>query len=906
MSNPKSTFFVFLVCLLSLSFNAQSQQPLPRPDLSRQSELTFKEILGTFDHWASDPLNLEQSGWKAYARYLEHQRSRTAADGSLPDPAIFLDEVTKISRQKMQAAGLKSGQAWSPVGPVERPQSMSSNPSHGMGRINCISFHPTDPNIYWVGVAQGGVWKTSDGGLSYTPLTDHLPILRVSDIAVNPVDPDNIYLALCDYAYIGVALDTDGRKRHTHYGLGVWKTNDGGINWEPTGLTYEQPELDATLIRRVLFHPSQPGKILAAGVSGIFISEDHGDTWTRMREEVIWDIEQDMNNGMVIYATTGRVRNAANAVEQMMKSVDFGATWTLLNTGWPTDNSMARTEIALTKEDSNYVYVVASDPAGGYYAFYRSTDAGQTWTTMHSWANDRLNILHHYDGNGTGGQGWYDLAIMVDGRNKERVFVGGINMWATADGGRSWQKCTHWVMSNGFTLHADHHQFKYNPLDDKYYACHDGGVDRTDQIIPGTDASGKWNTKWEERSNGMIITSFYRIGLSEMFPGYVIGGAQDNSTYYNRNGNWTNFIGGDGMDCMIHPDNPAIVWGSSQYGALVRSDDGGGSFRSIRPNTNENGGWTTPMAMDPDNPNRIFTGYGNVFRSENMGNSWTKISSFPNISGYGKPAIISALALCPTDPKSIYIAKRMHFPHIETTSVWVTRDGSRWTDVTEGLPNSLYFTSIAVDDSNGASAWITCGGFLAGSKVFKTTDGGATWINISRNLPNIPVNSVVHQNGTDLNVVYVGTDAGVYYTHDGLSEWVLYSTDLPNVIVSDLEIHYPSRKLFAGTFGRGIWMTDLATPASGMDDSVFASLSLDIYPNPAQEVVRLSLEGIQSDRVTVDMVSITGQVVRNWEFEVAGGMLNTELKTDVPAGVYFIRLWADREMRSSRILITSN
>jgi len=674
-----------LVLFFAFSTVLHAQQPVPRPDLAKGADVSFKDLLGAFDDWAADEQNLNQKGWKAYARFMEFNRSRLTSEGNLPDAGIFPAEAMKIQQEKEAMARLKTGQAWSPVGPIERPGSMSSSPSHGMGRINCISFHPSDPNTYWVGVAQGGVWKTSDGGESYIPLTDQLPIIRVTDIAVRPDNPDDMYVSLCDYAYIGVALNTDGRKRHTHYGLGVWRSTDGGQNWAPTGLSFYQPELDATLIRRVFFHPEQPEKLVAGGVSGIFYSNDYGVTWTKVKDDVIWDIEQDMNNGLVLYATTGGVRTTTDGVESIMKSVDFGQTWEVLNTGWPTDNSIGRTEIALTKEDSNYIYVVASDPSGGFYGLYRSVDAGLTWAAMNTWPNQGLNILDHSNGTATGGQGWYDLAIMVDGRNKERIFVGGINMWASPNGGQTWEKCTHWVMSNGFTLHADHHQYKYNHLDNKYYAVHDGGVARTDEIVPGTDAGGKWNTKWEERSNGMIITSFYRIGLSEMNPGYVIGGAQDNSTFFNRNGSWTNFIGGDGMDCMIHPDYATVVWGSSQYGALVRSDDGGGSFRSVRPNSNENGGWTTPILMDPNNPDRVFTGYGNVYRSENKGNSWTRISTFPTISGYGKPAIISAIGLYPANTQTIYIAKRMHVPHIETTSVWVTHDCARWTDVTAGL-----------------------------------------------------------------------------------------------------------------------------------------------------------------------------------------------------------------------------
>jgi len=887
------------ILLNSLNLQAQSLLPVKTKSLSN-----FKEQLIQYDTWLNHSPDLSQKGWKAYARYIEFNRTRLNPDGTLPDQKLVMDALKEVQSEKLLCERMKNGAGWSPVGPIERPESTSSSPSHGMGRVNCIAFHPTDPLTYWVGVAQGGVWKTTDGGETYSPLTDQLPILRISDIAVNPNNPDNIFLSVCDYAYIGVALNTDGRKRHTHYGIGVYRTDDGGITWQPTGLTFEQNGYDATLIRRVLIHPTQPGVLLAGGVSGIFRSVDDGASWEKVRDVTVWDFEQDFNQGAVVYATTGRVRNVGGGPATMLKSNDFGVTWAELPIGFPADESIGRTEIGLTPESSDYIYVVATDPSGGFYALYRSIDAGATWEVRNSYQNEGLNILHWSKGNSTGGQGWYDLAILVDPKNKERLFVGGINMWTSSNGGQTWNPVTYWVMYHGFTLHADQHQYKYNPLDQKYYACTDGGVARTSEIIAGSwNDNYNWPTHWEERSNGMIITSFYRIGLSEMFPGYVIGGAQDNSTFYDRNGHWINFIGGDGMDCMIHPDDPSIVWGSSQYGSLVRSDDGGGGFKGIRPTSSEKGGWTTPMAMDQNNPNRIFTGYGNVYRSDNKGDSWTKLSNFPVISGYGKPAIISALALYPANSSTIYIAKRMHYPYITTSSVWATHNSNQWEEITAGLPDSLYFTALAVDDNDSLSVWITCAGFLNGAKVYHSSDGGHTWQNQSWNLPNIPVNVVVHQNGSNNDVVYIGTDAGVYYTYNGLNEWILYSTQLPNVIVSDLEIHYPTQKLFAGTFGRGIWMTDLVEPASGVNNPPFQNNTMEIYPNPASGFFNLRADGLQNHEVCVDLISITGSRVWSRNYQVSQQKLTAEVPVNVPRGIYFVRLWDGKRLRTARITV---
>ncbi|MFA5815117.1 MAG: T9SS type A sorting domain-containing protein [Bacteroidales bacterium] len=859
---------------------------------------TFKDALKAYDQWASVPSNLDQKGWKAYGRFMEFNRSRLNPDGNPADPSIFQTGVVKIQLEKQNEAKLKTGNGWSPVGPDQRPPSVETYTSHGMGRINCIAFHPTDPLIYWIGVAQGGVWKTTDGGNTYMPLTDDLPILRISDIAVNPKNPDNIFISVCDYAYIGVALNTDSRKRHTHYGLGVYRTDDGGITWRPTGLTFNQADLDASLIRRVLFHPTQPGTLIAAGVSGIFKSTDNGDNWHKVNSDVIWDIEQDFNNGSVIYATTGTIRSFGGGSAKLLKTTDFGETWIPKNTNWPADLSIGRTEIGLTPQNSNYIYIVAANPGGSFYGFYRSTDGGETWTARNTMDANGQNLL---DAN----QGWYDLAILVDPRDQERVYIGGINMHATSDGGLTWEACSFWVFSNdNFTLHADQHQYKYNPVDNKYYACHDGGVTRTDTIIPGTRADGKWATTWQERSNGMIITSFYRIGLCEMFPGYVVGGAQDNSSFYSRNGNWINFIGGDGMDCMINPDNPDIVYGSSQYGSLVRSDNGGGNFKSIRPNVgSERGEWTTPMIQDVNNPNIIFTGFGNVYKSINKGDTYTKISNFPVISGYNSPAEICALAMYPGNNKTLYAAQRIRYDYPSPARLWATQDGGvRWTNISEGLPDSLYFTSLAVNGSDSLDLWVTCGGFLPGEKVYRTIDGGATWKNRSMDLPNIPVNSVVHQEGFGNDVVYIGTDAGVYYYTDESGKWTLYSNLLPNVVISELEIQYPSRKLYAATFGRGIWMTNLVQGTSGTEPTGFISSKISVYPNPTNGAINLQIDGIQTSEARIEMISITGERVYEETIAVGNGTIQKQLHPNLVPGMYFIRVWAGKQHLTERFI----
>jgi len=888
-----------VIMMMMVSYGGFSQFVKPTPKAG-DKPLQYKEAVAAYDQWIMDPANADAKGWKAYGRFIEQNRSRLNPDGNPADPGIFIKEAIRVAADKEAMESLKSGAGWSPVGPSVKPPSASSSFSHGMGRINCIAFHPTDPNTYFIGVAQGGVWKTVNGGESYTPLTDNLPILRVSDIAVNPKNPDNIFIAVCDYAYIGVALDTDYRKRHTHYGIGVYKTMDGGLTWTPTGLQYDQSDLDKTLIRRVFFHPTESGVLLAGGVSGIYRSADDGATWDLIKSEVIWDIEQDFNNGNVIYATTGTVRNTGGSAAKLLKSTNFGLSWNEMNTGWNGDTNIGRTEIGLTPASSEIVYLIAANTGGSFYGFYRSTNAGTTWEARNTMASNGVNILG-------AAQGWYDLALLVDPKNPQVIYTGGLDMYVSTNAGTTWTQSSFWVMSeDDFTLHADQHQYKYNPVDKKYYACHDGGVARTDTIIPGRGADNKWATRWQERSNGMIITSFYRIGLCEMFPGYVVGGAQDNSSFYNKNGNWINFIGGDGMDCMINPDDPNIVYGSSQYGSLVRSDNGGQNTRYISPsgfgqNTCE---WTTPIVQDMNNPNFIYTANNQVWKSSTKGNTWNHISNFPQPAG-NKPLKINALALYPKNSSVIFAAQRIHYEHNQPSKMWRTLDaGAHWVNVTAGLPDSLYFTSVCVDASDSLSAWVTCGGFLPGQKVYMTNDAGATWQNLSLNLPNIPVNTVVFQEDPKEDIIYIGTDAGVYYYKASNGNWQLYSNLLPNVIISELEIHEPTKKLYAGTFGRGIWMTDLIqSGGAGTGDQPFDQSRLNVFPNPTRGMVTIEANGILTNEVRLEIVSISGQQMMDLTVPVQGGNLKKTLTPDLQPGLYFLRVWAGDKHLTSKFLV---
>ncbi|MCB0558717.1 MAG: T9SS type A sorting domain-containing protein [Lewinellaceae bacterium] len=892
--------------ILGFTVNSRAQDFLNNIAREEGEPLKIQHLEAAFDNWAAQTDLSEEKGWKWYARWLHEQEVRAGGDGSFGNQEpLFRAAAEKVALEQNRIAERSPG--WMPAGPEDYATIVTSYIIRGMGRINCITFHPTDANTFWVGVAQGGIWKTTNGGQSWLPLDNGLPILRISDIAVNPANPDEMYVSVGDYAYLGVALDLDDRKRHTHYGMGVYKTTNGGQSWAPTGLTFDQTGRDGSLTRRVIVHPDNGQRLVAAGLFGIRTSEDGGATWANISDEMIWDIERHPAEPDILYASTAYVRNLDAGTAGIWKSTDFGQSWTELETNIPPTNNVQRIELSISPANPDYVYALACSRNRDFYGLYRTTDGGDSWERR----SNSPNILHWYGGNGSGGQGTYDLAILAHPEDPDRIYTGGINIWGSEDGGLSWRMASYWVGDpSRVSIHADQHFLAYNPLDNKYYGCNDGGVSRADEIVLGTENATQdydnysFQTQWEDIAGGMQITSFYRLGLSQSNPGDLIAGTQDNSTWLKKNGNWTGIIGGDGMEGLIHPENPNIIYGSSQYGSIVGSDDGGNGFFSVSSNipagNDERAAWTTPFMLEPGNPDVLYVAYTNLYKSVDGGGSFQQLSNFPVP---GLPA--SSFAVSPADPDYIYLSHRIYHSLGQPSYFWRTRNGGNsWENVTDGLPDDLYFTYTTADDANPNLVWMTVGGFSDGQKVFRSDDGGDNWQNISYNLPNIPVNCVVQDPNSLINGLYIGTDIGVYYINDEMEEWELYSEGLPNVIVSELEILASEGKLYAATFGRGIWEGNTVDETVGVDNPRLDVLTAKVSPNPNDGAFLLEVEGLPpAQGFSVEIVDITGRRVLQAQESAAGNRFAAQYELELPYGLYFLRVTAGKQRKVVKFIV---
>lgn len=880
---------ILLVLILS-SFKISSQNTSKN---TTTKALTFKEIQKQFTVYQQTHDLSKENHWKNYKRWEYETQLHTNGHGEPDGYKDYVDAALEVAKQKQQAESAGAASNWSPTGPNVLPANLTGYMENGIGRINTIAFHPTNNNTYFVGVAQGGLWKTTNNGVSWTPLTDNLPVTRISDICIDPSNPNTMYISVCDYAYLGVSLFLNGRKRHTHYGVGVYKTTDGGINWSPTGLTFQLTNGDASLIKKIIVNPGNTSELVACGVSGMYRSTNSGATWTKKLDSLFWDMVQDPVNPNVLYAATGWVASANIGNSAIYKSTDFGNTWSMLNTGMPSTGVIQRIKLAIAPSDPNYIYAMTTDYSGGFssglYGFYKSTNAGVNWTYI----PPSDNVLEAGDGTNNGGQGTYDLAMVVHPTDKNTLYTGGVNIWGSSDGANTFFPASHWTTQYGATLHGDIHYLAYQQGTGQYFACTDGGLYRTGSIVTDTWSTFSWPTVWIKLNDGIQITSFYRLSSSKNSTNRLVAGAQDNATFYFKNNTWTTIFGGDGMDNYLDPLNHNNVLGASQYGNLWRSTNNGSSynFPNSNPN-NELAEWVTPIVADYNNPGVIYVGNENVFKSTNGGSTWSGLSTFP----FSNVTEVSALAVSNTNSLVLYAAKRVRYEWSFPGQVYKTNNGGiSWVDVTAGLPDSLYYTGLEINETNSNIVYICMAGFSAGNKVYQTTNGGTSWTNISYNLPNVPVNCIKQIPNTG-NLI-VATDLGVYTLAAGATTWVNNSLGLPNVIISDIEFNTVVNKLYVSTFGRGIWETDYSIITDISNNKSESIMAFQLYPviNNGEFTLRFD---DNSERI-IEIIDVMGKKVHTQNVKDQQTVLNLKLVS----GAYYLRSISKNEMGVKKFIV---
>lgn len=788
-----------------------------------------------------------------FMRWQAYWKNQLNPDGTLGDPTAY---YRNTHDQNRGGGGMFEDITWTNLS-YEDYITLQI----GLGRTTSIGFHPTDPNTFYVGAAIGGVWKTTDGGISYIPLGDDLPFLAVSSIIVNKDNPEIIYAALSDHVWYGPPS------------IGVYKSTDGGLNWEATALTFNFT--DNIRINWMAADPQDADRIFVATAGGLYRSDDGFETVVQVNNLNCFDIKILPSNPDVWMLG---LNNGA-----FHRSVDDGLTFAQVS-----QIGAGACLIATTSDDPNRVYCRSNA------VMKRSYDGGLSFDTG-------VNLPES------------NTTLEFAPGDPNTIIIGNFEVYKSVDNGSSFYPLTHWLGDNGLELiHVDQRNAFVNPLNPAYvYLCNDGGVYSLhieDEIF-------------NNLCNGLMITQFYDIAVSQSNETIIGGGSQDNGNVFrNSNGIWQDYAGtGDGMNQDIDPENSNIRYWSYQLGGMRRYLNGN-NVGIAPPGLDGTGSWETPFKLDYSNPERIICGFDQVYESFNRGNDWAIIG--PTGIGSGD---MEQLAIAPSEPSRIYA--------VRGNKLWKKNTfDNNWEE--HDLPGGG-ISDLEVDPLNMDLVYITMSGYSNGNKVFRSFDAGGNWENISGSLPNVSTGAIETYNLVD-GALFVGTDAGVYYRDNNLIDWQLYG-QIPNTRVEDIEIQYSGQKIRIGTHGRGVLeapvtigvceggiydsdgdgLCDEIDECPGFDDSLLGVSCDDGNPNTINDIwidceLCEGIEGVNisektpegmnfypnpaQDAINIDCPSCVGKTLSIYDTQ-GKLMTETKLKTTIEqidlrtltSGVYVIK-----------------
>ncbi len=754
-----------------------------------------------------------------------------------------------------------TGTAWQSMGPQPMQSRVSSHQNFGAvaGRVDTIAIHPTNSSIMLLGSATGGIWKSTDAGATWRPVSDTAPSLATSHIAFSPANPSIVFAATGEADEAGFEF-TPSRSTGTYLGGGLLKSVDTGETW--TRVDSNLPT-DAVL-SRVVPHPTNT-QIVVVGVymyplvagdsgsaGGIYRSTDGGVSFTKTMTHVISDLVQDPNSPNSLLLATGGCSNCGKS--GVFGSSDFGQTWSPLYT-FDAGVVIGNTKLGITRTNPAVVYASFLDDKDAHTGIYRSTDAGATWSKQNV---DPTMCPVADSGNGNN-QCSYDHWIAPDPLNPSTVYFGSVDLYKSTDGANTWTNILN-VYGTGpvATTHPDQHAAVFGP-GGTLFIGNDGGVYKS--VNGGTSFSSLNAT--------LNFSQFNGVALHPTNAEFAMGGTQDNGNQrYNGSSTWSDRTGGDGGFNLIRRDAPAQILSGYVHQGMNFSPDGGQTFSYFSDCDSTGSGDTSincsdlvafypPAVAVSGAPATVLFGTNRIWANAAFGfdpMAWSARSPAKITNSY-----FTALDAPGGDPGPVWGGTR-------TGSVFYSSDGGvtfapRFT----GLP-AAPVTRVSSITADGRSAYVTFAGYLGSPSkhVFRTNDAGVTWTNISSNLPDVPVLAFA-VDPTDPNDLFIGTDVGVFRSANGGASWVTFNAGLPNVPVYGLAFHPVTNDLWAATYGRGVFRVKSVGGGGG--------------PTVCTQ-----------DAYTMCLVSGRYKVTSHWKNQYAGGATATLSKaklTDV-TGAFWI------------------
>lgn len=749
-------------------------------------------------------------------------------------------------------------------------------PTNIGGRISDIEIPVDQALTYYIGSASGGIFKTTDGGTNWNPIFDGVGSLSIGDIEISKNNTNILWVGTGEANAGGGSLAYDGD--------GVFTSIDAGITWTSKGL------LDIGSIGKVLIDPNDENTVFVGAMGplfkndtnrGVYRTIDGGSTWQQVlfvsNITGVIDMANHPTNSDIIYAATWER-------ERTPQYRDYGGQTSGIYRSIDGGNTWSELTNGLPSAASEKgrisIDISQSNPNVLYSRYTNETgDIQGVYRTAdggNTWATVNSSQLIDV------GFHWWFRGVFVDPTDENTIYNIDFSVQKSTDGGNNW--------STAFpNVHVDQHALAFNTvIDGEVLLGNDGG------LYKSTDDGAS-----SVKDITLPITQFYRFYVDPQNGNKIYGGSQDNGTIRTTTGNlndWSIINSGDGFQPLVDPNNTNVIFALSQHGNLRKSINNGASFTNATNGilSSDRNNWDTPITFDPQNSQTLYYGTQRIWKTTNGAGNWTAISTdLTNGSGGGNLSFgtITTIDVSSLDSDVILTGT-------DDGNVWVTPDaGNSWNNVSSTLPN-LWTTKVLADRDNVNTIYVTFSGYRYAQNlghVFKSTDSGNTWTDIGSNLPDIPVNDIVKD---IYGNIYLATDVGVFSSSDDGINWMPFGENMPSVVVNDLHIHESEGLLYAATYGRSAYKIDInGNPLSTISNNFTEQLK--IYPNPSSEMITI-LFSTPFIKANVMFYNSLGRLV--YEIDISEDN-NTISVSNLNKGIYYVRVVKGRNTSVKKLIV---